>query len=478
MSTKGSFNSHEADVEKASPAKGHIMGGATISELEARDDGVPRTKGFFGTLWRLAAKLDFLGAETRGIERVLPEERPVPPQKPIDSFTMWMAANMTVSTFSLGTLGPGIFYLGLRDSVLVIIFFNLLSTLPVAWFSLPIAAGVVIIAILTLVPSFMGYRFVHAYERYAAIIPFIIFVIMLGEGAKYMVSGPWGGSGPVEAASVLSFGASIVGFGIGWVSYAADYTVNMPEDTSAHGIFWATYAGLNIPLIMIETLGAAYMTTLTARPDWAAMYDDNGVGGLIAAGLSPLKGFGHFLTVLMALSIVANNIPNIYSMSLTFQVFGKSFQAIPRLFITLLGTGAYIVLAIVGASHFDSWLDTLLVILSYWLCIFFVLTICCVSQAIVAIEHVFFRGNSFANYDLDAISNSALLPPGYAALLALCCGIAGAVLGMAQTWYVGVIGKKIGDPIYGGDIGFELSFAFTCIVYPIARYFEKQTFGR
>lgn len=105
---------------------------------------------------------------------------------------------------------------------------------------LPIAAGIVIIALLTLVPSFLGYRIVHMYERWAAIIPAVIFVIMLGEGARYMVSGPYGGSGPVEAASVLSFGASIVGFGIGWVSYAADYTVNMPQDTPAWAIFGAT----------------------------------------------------------------------------------------------------------------------------------------------------------------------------------------------------------------------------------------------
>lgn len=107
---------------------------------------------------------------------------------------------------------------------------------------LPTAAGIVVIAILTLVPSFMGYKFVHTYERYAAIVPAIIFVIMLGEGAKYMVTGPYGGSGPIEAASVLSFGASIFGFGIGWVSYAADYTVHMPQDTPASHIVLATCA--------------------------------------------------------------------------------------------------------------------------------------------------------------------------------------------------------------------------------------------
>lgn len=48
---------------------------------------------------------------------------------------MWMAANMTISTFSLGTLGPVVFELGLKESALVIVFFNLLSTLPVAYFS-------------------------------------------------------------------------------------------------------------------------------------------------------------------------------------------------------------------------------------------------------------------------------------------------------------------------------------------------------
>ena len=156
---------------------------------------------------------------------------------------------------------------------------------------LPMAVGIVLIAVVTLIPSFLGYRFVHAYERWAALIPAIIFIIMLGEGAKYMESGPWGGSGSVEAANVLSSGASVFGFGVGWVSVAADYTVNMPADASASAIFIATCspislqldpgpdepsfsadAGLNIPLILIQSLGTAYMTTLSAQPTWAAKH--------------------------------------------------------------------------------------------------------------------------------------------------------------------------------------------------------------
>jgi purine-cytosine permease-like protein len=51
-------------------------------------------------------------------------------------------------------------------------------------------------------------------------------------------------------------------------------------------------------------------------------------------------------------------------------------------------------------------------------------------------------------------------------------------MGMAQVWYVGPIGRKIGDPKYGGDIGFELAFCFAAISYCCMRTFEKKKFGR
>jgi hypothetical protein len=45
--------------------------------------------------------LSRLGGEERGIERVHPHEKT--DQHPYDNFSVWMSANMTVSTFSLGT---------------------------------------------------------------------------------------------------------------------------------------------------------------------------------------------------------------------------------------------------------------------------------------------------------------------------------------------------------------------------------------
>jgi len=222
-------------------------------------------------------------------------------------------------------------------------------------------------------------------------------------------------------------------------------------------------------MVFIEVLGAAMMSTFTSKTTWGDDFTSGGLGGLLAAGLSPLGGFGKFLLVILALSIVANNIPNIYSFALTFQTLGTWTQAIPRIFLVLFGTVIYIVLAIVGANHFEEWLNNLLVILSYWLAIYIV---------ILLEEHFIFRGGSFTNYDLESYNKLDLLPRGYAAILASCFGIAGAVLGMAQLWYVGPIGKKIGDPLYGGDIGFELSGTFAAITYPIFRTIEKRMLGR
>lgn len=41
-------------------------------------------------------------------------------------------------------------------------------------------------------------------------------------------------------------------------------------------------------------------------------------------------------------------------------------------------------------------------------------------------------------------------------------------------FYFRAYARLVGNPLFGGDIGFELSFAFTAVVYPIARYVERR----
>lgn len=237
--------------------------------------------------------------------------------------------------------------------------------------------------------------------------------------------------GEVTAANCLSFGGTIAGFALGWTSLAADYTVscvrtlwiprkssrtlsaesdlisaflsfskqvNFPANSNKAKVFIYTYMGLNAPLIFVEVLGAAAMATFAAKSTWEDAYNNYHLGGLLGAPLiGPMGGFGRFLLVLLALSIVswsfrpvrrapkpfpslsnaddplctflhcisrvqvANNVPNMYSFALTFQAFGKYAQSIPRIFLVILGTGIYVALACAGASSFEDVLDTLLV---------------------------------------------------------------------------------------------------------------------
>ncbi|KAG0140937.1 hypothetical protein CROQUDRAFT_68892 [Cronartium quercuum f. sp. fusiforme G11] len=473
---------------------------------------------------RLRDLISKWGLEVNGIERIPSEARTQ--QSIFDVFTMWLAANCNVSTFSLGTLSSSVFKLGLRHSILAIVFFNMFAVIPVAYCSsfgarsglrqmvfsrfafgywtcmipgilnviacvgwgtincivgaqslhtvsnthpLPIWAGIIIIAILTLIPSFCGYKYVYFYERYSWLAPAIVFLIILGESHKFMKDAPTEFLGKSKIASIFSFGASVVGYSLSWVSYAADYTVHLPENSSSWKIFFAAFFGNMISLVLIEILGAAMMSTLSVQLIWKAEYESNGIGGLLGAGLSPLKGFGGFLTAILGLSVVGANIPILYSLALTVQIFGNSFAVIPRAFITLAGTAVCVTLSLIGASRFVSLLDTLLVFLSYWSIIY---------CSILVEEHLIFRRGLWSKYDWSEIDRSDLLPRGFASALALCFGIVGAVLGMSQKWYIGRIGHMVGTENSDGDIGFELSFLFTCLTYPPLRYLEKQRFGR
>src|SRR5260370_40864552 len=73
------------------------------------------------------------GVEIHGIERVSPATRTH--VRIFDNFTMWLSANLVISTVGLGALAIPIFGLGFWDSVAVIILFNALGVLPVDFFS-------------------------------------------------------------------------------------------------------------------------------------------------------------------------------------------------------------------------------------------------------------------------------------------------------------------------------------------------------
>jgi purine-cytosine permease-like protein len=185
----------------------------------------------------------------------------------------------------------------------------------------------------------------------------------------------------------------------------------------------------------------------------------------LGASLSSIGGFGKFLLILFAMSTIACNIPNIYSLSLSAQVVAPIFSRIPRFLYTVIGTGIYIVLAIIAANRFNDSLISFMDILSYWFSIFIV---------IVFEEHLLFRRCAYKNYNFDIWDNRKLLPISLAAFVSSLAGIVGIILGMSQPWFSGPIAKAIsGDSgADGADVGLEMGFIFTAFTYPLFRFIE------
>jgi len=514
----GHSSEYDGDLEKVDPEKKLYdddvdSGVVHVNEFTKGDSWTAR-------LQRFAGKFKI---EQRGIERV-PEDERTDTNAILNVGTMWLAANMVVSSFAIGALATPVFGLGFVDTILTIFFFNILGVLPVAFFStfgpvfglrqmvlsrfyfgyygvkiiavfnilacigwscvntivgaqllhavnhnVPGYGGILIIAAATFLVTLFGYKVVHMYEFWSWIPSFIVFLIILGEFAH---SGAFEnlpmGVGTSEAASVLSFAASVFGFATGWTSYSSDYTCYQPTTTSRPLVFLSTICGLLFPLFFTQMLGAAVMTASTSHPAYSSGYADGGIGGLLAAVLfPPLGGFGKFCLVVLALSIVANNCPNIYSVGLSMQVMARWSARVPRFLWTLSGTIAYVAIAIPGYSHFESVLENFMLVIAYWLAIY---------EGVSLTEHFLFK-RGISGYKPGIYATPSLLPPGIAAISAFCVGVAGAVLGMAQVWFTGPIGKKVGG-LFGGDIGFELGFAFAATSYVLFRKVELRVFGR
>jgi len=449
------------------------------------------------------------GVEAHGIERVAPTTRTH--RRIFDNFTIWLSANLVISTVALGALATSVFQLGFWDSIGSIILFNLLGSLPVAFLStmgprlglrqmtisrfsfgwvgavimalFNVAActgwsavnaivggqlvaavtggtiarpvAILAIAVLTTIVGIYGYKHIHAYARYAWIPAAIIFLIMLliaGPKVSIIPTPAWN---IAEIASFISFGGAVFGFATGWSSYAADYNVRQPQETPVSRVFWLTFWGVALPCILLEIFGMALTTA----------YKGASGGDLLADALKPLGGFGSFLLILLALSIIANNIPNAYSIGLSMQVLGKSFQRVNRIIWTLYGAVFYMLMAIPAVSDFNNTLSDFLLIIAYWLG----------PWAIILVEeHFFFRRG---HYNVDDWNTPEKLPIGWAAMVSMALGLLGVYLGAAQVLFVGPVANLFNPP-YGMDIGFELGLIFAGVAYFFLRRLELALSGR
>ncbi|KAH9051848.1 NCS cytosine-purine permease [Lactarius vividus] len=460
----------------------------------------------------LSRRLLTWGVELRGIHPVAIEDRKETQFNKI--FFIWLSANTNILSFSSGTLGPVAFGLGLRDSCLVILFFNLLFAIPPAYFStwgpklglrqlcstrytfgyygvmapsllgvigfigfavlnsivggqalasvgnVSWTVGIIVVSVVSLFISFCGLKVISWFERVVWIPVILVFIIAACVSGKHFADAPT--ALPATASQVLNFGATIAGFTITWATISSDYTTYFHPGVSSWRIFWYSYAGLIAPTVALQCLGAAAAITAPVVPSWDAEYAGGNVGGLIDAMLQPVGKFGKVLMVFVSLSVTGNNVPTIYSFGMCFQTFVPSLVVVPRYVFSVVATAVIIPLSIAGQHKLYSALSNFLSIIGYWAGSW---------AAAVLVEHLYFRKGDFALYDLQCWNVPSKLPLGAAALTASALSFALVIPSMDQVWYSGPIARTT------GDIGIEMAMTVTALLYVPLRHLEKRWKG-
>ncbi|KAL6243582.1 hypothetical protein RBB50_009575 [Rhinocladiella similis] len=484
---------------------------------------VHQDHGILSRLRRLEARMDAkLGIESEAIVRKRPEDkRPVPWHEQLTMALLWASGTMNTSCFATGFLGWE-FGLSLKQALLITIFASILggavtgycatfgaatglrqisvSRYSFGWWPnkliaalnaiqqlgwaavgcitgglaltavadghVSLVVGIIIIAVVALVISFLGLNAILVYERYAWLIYFIIFMIIFGETGRYADNTtPSSLKGATLSGTVLSLLAIVYGSSASWCTMASDYYVHYPATVSRLRVFLMTTFGIAIPTSIGMTAGCVVASALNNKPHWADAYD-KGLGFLIQDMLYP-RGFAKFLLTLLVLSGINTNVISIYSAAISCQQFSRPFARIPRFVWTFICFAAIIALALGGREQLNTYLSDFLSLLGYW----------CTSYFVILLEeHVIFRKGDFANYDLEGWNDPRRLPHGIAAAIAFCLGVVAWCMGMSETWFIGPLAKVIGQ--YGGDVANEFALVVTALTYAPARYVELKHFGK
>lgn len=525
---------------------------------ESPDDNESQKHNIWYYLGLASKKLDSIGIETRGIDRIPPYERSTNKSKQIISVMgLWVSAAGGLSTMSSFYLGPFLFDLGLRNCLIAGIIGQTLGCFVAAYCSLmgprsgcrqmvgarflfgwwmvkivsifsilgvlgwsivnsvvggqilvsisdekiPLAVGIVIIAVISLMISICGIKQLIKFEAFLSIpviLAFILLYVVASQKFQYLHLD----NGDIDSAtsvgnwiSYLSLTYSVTST---WGGIASDYYILFPENTPDIKIFSLTFFGIWCPSILVSTCGTLIANVAFNYEPWRLVYEKNGMGGLLNEAFVPWGGGGKFLLVLIFLSLISNNIINTYSAAFGFQLAGRYFGRIPRWLWAILITIVYLVCALVGRYHFSDILGNFLPMIGYWISMYFI---------ILLEENLIFRTNKFIHlytkefeslktdslrsqqefftrevrqdkcYNFEIWNDITKLTNGFAATAAFIVGAVGAVLGMSQTYWTGPLARAVGGE-YGGDIAMWLCMGLSGSVFPFLRYWELRKFGR
>ncbi|KAI0393188.1 NCS1 nucleoside transporter [Xylariaceae sp. FL0594] len=454
------------------------------------------------------------GIEENGI-------KPVPIEKRTNTqynnlFTVFFTGLLCILPLPTGMLATTVFGLGLRDASLTILFFAALCTVAPAFMgcggyktglrqmiqaryswglyiaivllflnaatvtgfsivaaivsgqtiaaidpgNVSVTVGIVIVILASFVLSLSGYQVLHIWERWQWLPNLIVLTITVGVGGKHLASQQE--VPPAKASQVLSYAGLLAGYFITFGGTASDFSIYHDPRAPLRKVFTYIYLGIFTPSVPLLILGAAMGGAVPVVPGWAEAYEAYGPGGVMAAMLEPAGGFGKFVLVLLALSVIGNIGISMYPVALNLQMMVPVFTKVPRFFFSLVVTAIMIPLAIAAARAWEASLENFLAVIGYWAGFF---------DAVLIEEALVFRRLDWDSYDHAIWNVGRKLPSGIPALLASVLSLGLVIPGISEVWFVGPFAKTT------GDIGFELAFFGTALFYFPLRWLEIKWRG-
>ncbi|OWB55966.1 hypothetical protein B5S28_g1855 [[Candida] boidinii] len=395
---------------------------------------------------KISKFIDSLGGESRGIQRVYDNEKSNSLMSIISIMGLWMSGCSGLTSMSSFFLGPLLFGLGYRDTILIGFFALFLGCLFAAYCSVmgrsglrqmtsarflfgpiwirivsiitiigfcgwsitnnvlggeilravsnekvPLEVGIIIISVVSLIVSIFGINYVLKFEAIISIpvviVVFLLYIIAGPEVSKFTHLESVGDSMTING-NRLNFFALCYSVTATWGGCASDYMVY--SNLSQKQLFTLTFFSIIIPTTFGAIIGMLIGNAAIGNEEWFNIYEEQSLGGLLNLVFSRWNGFGKFLLIVLWLSLITNNIINTYSSALSFQLIDNfCFKYLPRWFITIIIFAIVLICSLVGKNKFGVILSNFLPMLGYWISIYI---------TILFVENVVFRSSkSFIN---------------------------------------------------------------------------------
>lgn len=170
----------------------------------------------------------------------------------------------------------------------------------------PSTPSIIVASLLSLLLAVVGYRLIHATERWLGFASVVIFGL-LTVVALATVDLP-AGQGGIQLAPFLTLFGIAAGFQLSWAPYVSDYSRYLPPETSFRATFWWTYLGSAIGCAWMMCLGAFLATAYPGL---------NSVELIAKVGDSVFEGFGTFVVVFSMLTLIGTCAISLYTAALT-----------------------------------------------------------------------------------------------------------------------------------------------------------------